>query len=163
MNIFSSRNKVKTVNLAFLVPNETVIRSNLICSYITQEIGYPFTLEDFILLLYDCFLYEYTKVYNPKGTIDILNYSFYDYIYIKNGEGIQKVDRSGIDTKLIEMVMIEEDALKGHVVLEELKELYGKNYTLGNLVLKVWVNFIERFKKDDNNEMLDIIVDMLKN
>jgi hypothetical protein len=161
MGFFKS-SKVKTVKVAFLIPKEVVLRSNMLCSYLTKEAGYNFTLNEFVTFIYNCFIEECFQVYNPLGILNILNYNYSDIITIKDGTEVYTVDRNIKNTKLVEFTLTETDAKGGLEVLEELKELYNYKSNLGNLVLKVWINFINRFKKDGNNEMLDTIVDMLK-
>ena len=150
------------VDIEIKISTNIVLRTQLICEYISEEIELEFNTYDFLMLLYTDFIRETTKKYDPLKVYKELNRNYNDTLKICYGNQCYKVERSNEGKKLVIITMDKSIVMKGQLILDELNELYGFQSDINNMIHKIWVNFIEKYKRGDNNAVLKNIIKMLK-
>lgn len=153
-------------DLEILVPKNIYTRTEMICLYIEDEVSKlgdyecSFTVANLIMFLYEEFLNESIKNYNPdkiRQEIDIphnydeklrINANDKTYLYAKySGKNIAL----GIE-------MSEREMAKGQLLLDELDDLQGGAPMLEKMLAALWINFIESYKKGQGNKILQDII-----
>lgn len=153
---FSSEFKLELV-----VPTNIVKRSLLICRYISEETEQEFGLDDLLMFLYNDFVDCSVKKYEPKKLLRDLSrvHNYDDVIKISfGGNEVYEVNKSKYDRKLVEIVISKDDTVKGQLILDELKDLYGFNMNITKMFYVLWVNFIEDYKRGEKNKYINSVV-----
>jgi len=146
------------------IPKNILLRTELLCKYISEDKGYSFNLENFLMLLYLDFIKTTIKEYNPEKVFKMLSKSYYDNSVIKLSNGIDSclIDRTDINICNITITMDEDDLKKGQLVLEEIFELYKHRYSFSRLMEALWLNFIDGYKRGENKKAYQSIVKLLE-
>lgn len=162
-SLLSSQTTSLEENLSLTVPTNIFIRSQLLCEYISDQVGVNFGLNNFLMVLYLDFINESVKKYKPKEVLKTLTQRLpVDKIKISNGTEMYECSPYKQNTTEILISMVKKDACKGKIVLAELKELYGYQISLDRMLTVIWIEFIEKYKKGDNNKALNNIIKMLQ-
>ena len=162
--LFSTKKTVADYEYVLEIPKNVYLRTELICRYITDDLGYDFELENFLMLLYLEFVQNSIKKYNPKKLFQDLNTNYYpcDTIILTNGVNAYSIDRIN-QSKVDLTINIEEvEVKKGQLILDELYELYNIKISFKTLLEKLWIKFIEDYKVGANKKTYTLIVNMLK-
>lgn len=154
----------KTISFQLELPTNLFIRTKLLCEYIKEQAGFNFGVHDFLMVLYLDFINSSIKKYDPIKIYRLINYS-YDYddtlkIVVGNDIYIHKKRESNISKIIIPIE--KSNVLKGEMLLAEIDELYGHNISFEKMLSNLWINFIETYKKGDNDKALNDIIKMLK-
>lgn len=146
------------------IPDNIIHRTELICSYIRDEQGYDFEIENFLMLLYFDFIKNSIKNYNPKKVFEDLNKDFYkeEYIDLVIHNEHCRVRTAKYNKTNITMSMAKEDVKKGQLILDELYDLYGYRFQFSKLLENLWIRFIEDYKTGTNKRAYHSIVKLLK-
>jgi hypothetical protein len=156
----------KEMAITLIMPTNIVKRTQLICNYISEELHSEFGIYDLIMLLYENFIRNATKKYEPMKMFRELNrtYNYDDVIKISySDKEVYSFNRVECDRKQVVITMSKEVASKGQLLLDELYDLYGHNLNIDKMIYKIWVNFIEDYKRGEENQVLRDIIKMLKN
>lgn len=159
---FSSSSK--TVSLRIQIPTTIYIRTKLLCEFIENEVESSFRIQDFLLVLYENFIEKSIKKYNPLFVYQEINkiYSQDHVLTIKHNETMIQRKRRESGQTIIYCTMAKKEALKGEMLLAEIDEIYGYHAQLEDMLATLWLNFIEEYKRGDNNKALEAIIKMLK-
>lgn len=146
------------------IPNNTLYRTELICKYISDEQGYDFGLENFLMLLYLDFIQDAIKHYNPHKIFELLKKSYYtsETIILSNGIDTYSIDKVDLNVCNLTITMSESDVKKGELILNEIYELYRYRFQFSKLLESLWLNFIEGYKCGDNKRAYHSMVNLLK-
>lgn len=154
----------KEVTLEFIVPTNIVKRSELICMYLSEESGVDINIYDLIMILYKDFIKNSTLRYDTKKLFKDLTrtYDYEDVIKISYGEEeVYAFSKSKYSRKKIELTISKDNAMKGQLLLDELYDLYKHNITLSKLICRIWINFIEDYKRGEKNRELKRLINRL--
>ena len=156
----SSKEEIIKIN----IPQNILFRTQLICTYISEESDYPFELENFIMFLYLDFIKNSITRYNPKKTYINLTKEYYkrDLITISDGSETYIVDTTRTEFFEITIGMDKKDVAKGQLILDELYSLYGRKIEFDKLIESLWIGFIEEYKLGENKKAYKTILKMLK-
>jgi len=147
--------------LELVVPTNVVKRSLLICRYISEATEQEFGLDDLLMYLYNDFVDCSVKKYEPMKLLRDLSrvHNYDDVIKISfGGNEVYEVNKSKYDRKLVEIVISKDDTVKGQLILDELKDLYGFNMNITKMFYVLWVNFIEDYKRGEKNKEINSVV-----
>lgn len=156
----------KEMVITLVVPTNIVKRTQLICNYISEELHSEFDIYDLLMLLYENFIRNSIKKYEPMKIFRELNrtYSYDDVIKISySDKEVYSFNRVECDKKQVVITMSKEVASKGQLLLDELYDLYGHNLNVDKMIYRIWINFIEDYKRGEENQVLRDIIKMLKN
>lgn len=154
------------ITITLIVPTNIVKRTQLICNYISEELDIEFCIYDFIMLLYENFIKNSIKKYEPIKMIKKLNksYSYDEIIKISySDKEVYSFNRNKCDKKQVIIKMPKETAYNGQLLLDELYDLYRHNLNIEKMIYKIWIDFIEDYKRGEENKVLKDIIKMLKN
>lgn len=163
--------KTSSVKLTIEVPLTLYLRAEIFCEDV-QDIGeLRFNQADLIAVLYDDFLLYAKKNPDPNHLFKILN--TLDQQVGKKTNLEQQQDQSvfklvhrsntGQQMQAIEITFKRKSALRGEVMLADIGEVHpGHPYTLENMIQLLYCDFVEKFRKGDNNDALDAILTRLK-
>lgn len=155
----------KSATLRVNIPNMVYIRTKLLCEYISEQVGVEFGIENFLMILYIDFTNEAIKKYDPKRIYGIISnsYGYEDTIKIaySNSEVYEYRRRDEKQVSLI-LSMDKRDVMKGELLLTEIYELYGHKISFEKMLSNLWINFIEEYKRGNNQKALNAIIKMLK-
>lgn len=155
----------KSVTLNVIVPTNILIRTKLICDYISEEVEVEFSIENFLMIVYLDFIRESIRKYDPLKIYRQLNESFgyNDTIKLTFGDEVYEYNKRECSRTELIIEMDKKDALKGQQLLSELDDLYGRtNITLEKMISTLWINFIENYKRGEHDKALKTIIKMLK-
>ena len=146
------------------IPQNILFRTQLICTYISEESDYTFGLDNFIMFLYLDFIKNAITRYNPKKTYINLTKEYYkrDLITISNGEETYIIDNTKTEFFEITIGMDKNDVSKGQLILDELYSLYGRKIEFDKLIESLWIGFIEEYKLGENKKAYKTILKMLQ-
>lgn len=148
-------------NLKLIVPANIVYRSELICEYISKQIGHEFCIYDLILLLYKDFINSNILKYDTLKMLRELTKDHDEVIKLKIGDKVLE-HKKECNRKLVIITVPKKDTLSGELLLEELKDIYGKEISLEKMFCNIWINFIEQYKRGENQEILNNIIEIIK-
>ena len=146
------------------IPRDIVYRTELICSYISDQGEPDFDLSTFILLLYLDFIKTSITHYNPQKTFKKLTTLYYtsNKIVLSNGSEECIVDRSNTNMSTYTIEFNPEDIQKGELILNELYELFHYKISFSKMIEQIWIGFITEYKTGDNKKAFLDIKRMLK-
>lgn len=152
------------VSLRLMIPTNIVNRTEMICEYISDEIGMHFRVEDFIMVIYLDFIKNSIKKYDPMRIYHEISesYGYNDKIKIVCGNETYEYDKLACGRTDIVITMDKKEARKGQLLLKEIGELYGRKISLDLMISTLWINFIERYKRGDTEKSLKSILKILK-
>lgn len=154
-----------TVSLTITVPTAIYLRTKLLCEYISEEVDVDFDIANFLMLLYLDFINSSIKKYEPLKMYRSINpiYQQNETLKITQGKKVLAEYKRNNESKTsLFITMDKKDAVKGEMILYELDELYGHNLKLEQMMGNLWINFIEEYKRGDNQKALNTIIKMLK-
>lgn len=165
------------------LPAGIVERAELMCLYVTEEVGEKFGLSEFLFLLYKDFIYYAVKNPVPKRILQEASRKTIsnkvkpkkkDDEYIKIVcDGVEYLERpidykekskdnSFENKKIVNIKMDKLEAKKGEIILEELYTTMGVRITMEELLGSLWINFIEDYRNGVNKRAYKSIVTILK-
>ena len=146
------------------IPRNILLRTDLICKYISEEKGYSFNLENFLMLLYLDFIKTTIRDYNPEKVFKMLSKSYCDTSTLKLSNGVDCciIDRSNVNMGTLTITMDEDDVEKGQLILDEIYELYKHRFSFSRLIEVLWLSFIDDYKCGENKRAYHSIVKLLK-
>lgn len=147
------------------IPSDMFYRTELICSYISEQLDESFGIEEFMMLLYNDFIRDCIINYNPARTYKMLSkeYNIEDKIQISiNGEKAV-FNANKTDYKEIDLIIDKEEKSKGDLILRELHGLYGLHISFDEMVSKIWISFIEDYKTGTNKRAYHDLMKILRN
>lgn len=163
--------KTSSVKLTIEVPLTLYLRAEIFCEDV-QDIGeIQFNQADLIAVLYDDFLLYAKKNPDPNHLLKILNTLNQQVGKKTNLEQQQDqsvfklVHQSNTDQQMqaIEITFKRKSALRGEVILADIGEVHPVyHYTLEIMIQLLYCDFVEEFRKGDNNDALDAILARLK-
>lgn len=167
-NLLASINHLfnKNGNYVYLnvyIPSETVLRTNLICNYISEEENCDFDIQSLIYLLYADFIKNAVEHYNPKKVFEKLTKNYINEQKLIITNGYEKVIiNSKISYYKIEIEFDKEEATNGQLILNEIEELFHKRISFNSLISQLWISFIYDYKTGNNTQAFNYIRKALK-
>lgn len=154
----------ENITMRLVIPTNVFNRTQLICEYIEGEVEINFGIEDFLMVVYMDYIKSSVRKYDPIKIYKELNscYGYTDKIKISSGSYVQEYDRLNCRKTEITISMTKKDARKGQLLLNEMKELYGLNMSFDKMLIALWINFIEKYKRGDSSKCLKAILKILK-
>lgn len=154
---------IKTdIDLEIIVPTNIVYRTQMICDFISKQLGTEFCLYDFIMLLYIDFIDNSIKKYEPLKMLKTLNINNNQSISIYCMDESYEYDKHSENRKLVIITITKEDSERGQILLDEMEELYGQKISLEKMFNSIWINFIEDYKHGKNKDALSYIIKIIK-
>lgn len=153
-----------TEHLRLTLPSNVYYRSHLLCDYISEKVGVSFGLSDFIMMLYLEFLETSIETYKPDKIYEAITRSngYDDTVVIHEQDQVYTFKKRETKRTDIFLTMAKRDAKKGHLLLDEMEDLYGQAPTLEKLVSTLLINFIEDYKTGHHQKALNGIVRALR-
>jgi hypothetical protein len=133
-----------SVSLVVQLPANVYMRTELLCNYISEEVDTHFSIFDFIMLLYNDFIYNSIEKYDVKKIYEALKGSDYkDTFIISIGNQEYEVEKNEHNKITLQIKMAKVEAQKGSLLLAEISDFYRHNLTIDDMVTTLWLNFIE--------------------
>ncbi|MGL5415411.1 MAG: hypothetical protein ACRDAU_07115 [Clostridium sp.] len=145
--IFKKRDPFRRLELR--IPKGDFYRTELLCSFITKEIGEDFYIEHFLMSLYLDFVKKSVKSYNIREIYKVLKEEYRKSekkLRIVKGDTVEDVILYKEDYKYIEIIMEYESIRPGELILLEIYEIYGFRVSFEELLEKIWLKFICDYK-----------------
>ena len=159
--LFNQNDKYVYLNL--YIPSEIVLRTKLICNYISQEENCDFDIQSLIYLLYADFIKNAVEHYNPKKVFEKLTKNYINEQKLIITNGYEKVIiASKISYYKIEIEFDKEEATNGQLILNEIEELFHKRISFNSLISQLWISFISDYKTGKNAQAFNYIKKILK-
>lgn len=151
------------ININIAIPKETVLRTQLMCKYISEEENCDFDLNTFIMLLYLDFVRESIEHYNPQKVLKQLTFDYVNNksLLISNGSDSYQVNNN-ISYSNYSIEFDIEEAEKGQLILNELFELFHIKISFNKLIEQIWISFIYKYKTGDNKKAFSYLRNILK-
>lgn len=168
-NVFNSlskylENKSPYINITVRIPKDIMIRTKLICDYISHEEDCNFDLNIYIYLLYLDFIKDCIENYNPKKILDRLAHDYINQksLIITNGYEKYQINTNTISFYKYSLRFDKDDAAKGILILDELFELFHFNISFDKLIEQLWISFIYNYKTGDNKKAFSYLRRILR-
>lgn len=151
------------INIDICIPKDIVLRTKLICNYISDKEDCDFDLNTFIMLLYLDFVRESIEHYNPQKVLKQLTFDYVNNksLLISNGSDSYQVNNN-ISYSSYSIEFDIEEAEKGQLILNELFELFHVRIPFNKLIEQLWISFIYKYKTGDNKKAFNYLRNILK-
>jgi hypothetical protein len=165
LNIFKSIQEAlsDSISLVLTVPNTAFIRTEIICKHISKEVGVPFVISDFLMYLFNDFSDKCVEKYDTRKLYNELICGLPNDKYaISINNQVYEVERNNCNKVILEFKMLKDYACNGSLLLAELNEFYRHNLTLDDMVISLWLNFIDAYMNGDSNKLVKTIINYHK-
>lgn len=154
----------RTVTLELEVPTSVYARTKLLCEYISDKVGVRYHLPELLMTVYLEFVQNSIEGYNPTKIYEEItrSYGYGERLVIHAEDRVFEYEKKVGTKTILTITMDKKDAKKGGLILEEMDELFGNVPSLEGLLSTLWVNFIEEYKRGNNQKALNAIVRSLK-
>lgn len=157
----------RTITSKIEIPGNLFYRTELMCSYISEQMDIDFTFVDFLMLLYKDFIKQSVKNYNPLSTYKFLikkhDNCSKDSITISDGSSTSIYYKNrNIKFKEVTLEVDKEEMKKGQLILDELEDLYNLDMSFDELLTQLWVSFIEDYKNGTNKRAYHSLIKILR-
>ncbi|UYZ38984.1 hypothetical protein OD350_29290 (plasmid) [Clostridium beijerinckii] len=151
------------ITVTIILPKEVILRTQLICNYISEEEDCYFDLNSFLLLLYLDFIKDCIEKYDPKKVLQRLTYNYLDKKPLIITNGYEKYQLNSTSSYYEYNINFEKtEASKGELILDELHELFHCHISFNTLIEQLWVSFIYRYKTGENKKAFAYLRRILK-
>jgi hypothetical protein len=153
----------RSVELEINIPTTIYLRTKQICTYIEEMVGYNISVGDFLMALYLEFVDSSIidkDIFSIYKIIDTPNST--DTIKISNGTNTWECELKERKKCTVTIDIGKKDLLRGELLLAEIHELYGRYFSIENVIATIWINFITNFLKGNNKDVLEALIDILK-
>lgn len=150
------------IELELIVPANVIYRTQMICDYISKQLGIKFEIYDFIMSIYMEFIDNSIKKYEPLNFLKVLSRSYSNVVKISCEHEEFEYEKGNENKKLVIITITKDDSKRGQVLLYELEELYGTKISLDKMFNSIWINFIEEYKHGKSNEAINNLMKTLK-
>jgi len=161
-------NKNSSVLLNINIPLNLYLRVEIFCEDIQDLSEIAFNQNDLMNLLYEDFLLFAKKNPNPKAVFKLLTSldhvggkecslepqgeSIFKLVHIEQRQSMQK----------LQIKMKRKLALRGEVLLADIEEVQPEHgYTLERVLELLYIDFIDKFRKGDNETAINNILSLL--
>lgn len=154
----------RTITMELEVPTSVYARTRLLCEYISDKVGVRYHVSELLMTIYLEFLQKSIEGYNPTKIYEEItrSYGYGERLVIHAEDRVYEYEkRSGTKT-ILTITIDKKDARKGELILEEMDELFGNVPPLEGLFSTLWINFIEEYKRGNNQKALNAIIRSLK-
>lgn len=151
------------------IPGDIVDRTELLCMYISEQLGEDVKISTIIMLLYIEFLHY--SVTNPNLS-RVLKEVTNKYVeppveYIKivcDGKvSYEKPEDTRLKrNKIMKVKMDRSEAKKGEIILDELYYSLGVKVSMEELLSSLWINFISDYREGKNKRAYRSVLKLLK-
>lgn len=155
-NIIFEKEQIPTFQIK--IPNTTITRSKLLCSYVSEillsefNIDIDIDLKMLITLLFKDYVNKSIENYNIKKIFKELSkdYLNHETLTISNGTDNYIYEKSDISSIEIQFPSCEVN--KGMLILNEIYETYKYRISFAKMLENIWIGFIEDYKNNTSQK-----------
>lgn len=154
--------------LSIKVPLNLYLRAEVFCEDIQDLSELPFEQNDLMKLLYNDFLHFAKKNPDPRSLFKLLTsldqQAGKDSRLEQQGESVFQLVHKTIhqDMQPLHLRMRRKFALRGEILLADMEEVQPNHgYTLERVFELLYIDFIDKFRKGNNNEAIKNILRIL--
>lgn len=161
-------NKNSTVLLSIQVPKNLYLRAEVFCEDIQELSEMSFLQNDLMNLLYDEFLTYAKNNPDPRALFNLIvsldQQSGKEASMEKQSESVFKLVHKEVHQEMIplNLRLRRKYALRGEVLLADMDEVQPQHgYTLERVFELIYIDFIDKFRKGNNNDSIKNILALL--
>lgn len=161
-------NKSSTVLLTIKVPKNLYLRAEVFCEDIQDLSEMTFIQNDLMNLLYDEFLTYAKNNPDPRALFNLIvsldQQSGKEASMEKQNEFVFKLVHKEVHQEMIplNLRLRRKYALRGEVLLADMDEVQPQHgYTLERVFELIYIDFIDKFRKGNNNDSIKNILALL--
>lgn len=166
--LIQKMNKTSSVFLSIEIPKNLFLRASVFCDDIQELSEMSFVQNDLINLLYNDFLLYAKKNPDPKKIFSLLaslEKSGKDTLLEQKSKSVFKLvhRENHQDNVKLQLRMRRKVALRGEVLLADMEEVQPEHgYTLEKVIELLYIDFIDKFRKGDNESVIKNILALIE-